>query len=517
MVGYDARFVTDASNNARLLDQSQPIREVWRQAWPTVLTMTSYTVMQFVDALMVAQLGPLELAAQGNGGIWSFVPIAFVFGVLSIVNTFVAQNLGAGRNRAVAMYGWGGLWVGFLSWILLLLPWAALMGPLFAIMGHDEDLRTLETRYAQILLLGAIFVVSAKAMSHWFFGFQKPGVITISAFVGNIVNILANYVLVFGEAGIPAIGLPGIPGTPQLGVLGAALGTVIGTAVEFLIPLVFYLGPKLNAEFATRSAWRMGLGKPIGEILKVGFPPGVQISSEMICWALFMTVLVGAFGEDDMAAGWAVMRYLHFSFMPAVGFSVATTSLVGKWVGAGRPELAVSRTRISLTLAVLYMTLCGVIFIVFRYQLIGLFVSASVSEEEARQIIRIGGMMMLCGAFFQAMDAVGIVYTGALRGAGDTYWPGIVQVMLVWVVMIGGGLLLMHLAPGLESLGPWIAAMVYLLILGVAMAIRFEGGSWRRIDLLGSGEAGPSQGSNPNPQDRPESASESPSNDWEAS
>ncbi|MGA1018336.1 MAG: MATE family efflux transporter, partial [Phycisphaerales bacterium] len=73
------------------------VGEVWTQAWPTVLTMASYTVMQFVDSVIVARIGPIEVAAQGNGGVWSFVPVSFVFGLLTVVNTFAAQNLGAKR------------------------------------------------------------------------------------------------------------------------------------------------------------------------------------------------------------------------------------------------------------------------------------------------------------------------------------------------------------------------------------------------------------------------------------
>lgn len=74
-----------------------PLGEVWAIAWPTVLTMTSYTVMQFIDKLMVAQVGALEVAAQGNGGIWTFTPMAFGLGVLTVINTYVSQNLGAGQ------------------------------------------------------------------------------------------------------------------------------------------------------------------------------------------------------------------------------------------------------------------------------------------------------------------------------------------------------------------------------------------------------------------------------------
>jgi MATE family multidrug resistance protein len=190
-----------------------------------------------------------------------------------------------------------------------------------------------------------------------------------------------------------------------------------------------------------------------------------------------------------MSAGWIVNRYLHFSFMPAVGFSVATTSLVGKWVGAGHPDIAVSRARIALMLAVGYMTFCGIMFVIFRGPMVGIFIGESVSPDTAAEILRIGSMLMICGAFFQTMDAVGIVYTGALRGVGDTVWPGIATVCMSWTFLIGSGVLVIHLWPGLESLGPWLGALAYIILLGFVMGARFERGRWRSIDLLGRGRS----------------------------
>ena len=98
------------------------MREVWSIAWPTVLTMASYTVMQFVDSLMVSRVGALEVAAQGNGGVWSFAIVAFLFGILTMVNTFVSQNVGAGRPHQAARFGWAGLWFALLAWLFILLP-----------------------------------------------------------------------------------------------------------------------------------------------------------------------------------------------------------------------------------------------------------------------------------------------------------------------------------------------------------------------------------------------------------
>jgi multidrug resistance protein, MATE family len=459
------------------------IREVWAQAWPTVVTMTSYTVMGFIDAVMVARIGPLEVAAQGNGGIWSFNPIAFVFGVLTVVNTFVAQNVGAGHRDRTAKYAWAGIWLSVAAWLFLLLPWALLLPVGFKAAGHSPKLIELESNYAQILLVGGVLLVTGKALSHWFFGYQRPGVITTSAILANIVNIVANAILIFGEAGIPELGIPGIPGTPALGLAGAAIGTVIGTAVEVLVPLVVFLGPGLAREVDSRANWRPDLGA-MRDLLRLGWPSAVQFGNEMICWAIFVTVLIGRFGTDHLTAAWAVIRYMHLSFMPAVGFSVATTSLVGKWIGAGRPDLAVNRARIALGLAVGYMSVCAIGFLIFRGSLVGVFVDGDVTEESKAAILSIGATMLIWAAVFQTMDAVGIVYSGALRGAGDTVWPGVVTAILGWTLLVGLGAAMVEFFPGLSSMGPWIGATAYILVYGVVMGVRFERGRWRQIRLV---------------------------------
>jgi MATE family multidrug resistance protein len=459
------------------------LREVWAQAWPTVATMTSYTVMGFIDAVMVARIGPLEVAAQGNGGIWSFSPIAFVFGVLTVVNTFVAQNVGAGHRDRTAKYAWAGIWLSIIAWLFLLLPWALLLPEVFRAAGHGPELVKLESGYAQILLLGGVLLVTGKAMSHWFFGYQRPRVITISAILANVVNIVANAILIFGEAGIPELGIPGIPGTPALGLTGAAIGTVIGTAVELLVPLMVFLGPGLAREADTRANWRPDF-RAMRDLLRLGWPAALQFGNEMICWGIFVTILIGRFGTEHLTAAWAVIRYMHLSFMPAVGFSVATTSLVGKWIGAGRPDLAVNRARIALGLAVGYMSVCAIGFLVFRGSLVGVFVDGDVTEESKAAILSIGGTMLIWAAVFQTMDAVGIVYSGALRGAGDTVWPGVVTAILGWALLVGLGAAMVEFFPGLSSMGPWIGATAYILVYGVVMGVRFERGRWRQIRLV---------------------------------
>jgi MATE family multidrug resistance protein len=372
--------------------------------------------------------------------------------------------------------------------VAVLLPMGLLLPAIFnGLHGGASEaaqrLVELEVGYGRILLFGALLTLSGRGVHHFFFGLHRPKVVTVSAIAGNLVNIIGNYVLIFGDEGLPAWGLPGVPGVPALGLIGAGIGTVIGTAVEFAIPLAVFLGPKMNRELATRASWRPRLG-PIRDLVRLGWPAAVQFGNEIICWALFMTVLVGTFGINHMTAGWIALKYMHLSFMPAVGFSVAVTSLVGKYIGAGEPDVAVARARLGLSLAVGYMSVCGLGFFVFRESLIGAFVGGAVTEVDAAEIISIGAKLMICAAVFQTVDAFGILYTGALRGAGDTVWPGIMTMIYAWVFIVAGGYAMIVIWPGLESVGPWIAAAVYIIAYGVTMAWRFESGRWRSIELL---------------------------------
>jgi len=468
------------------------VREVWAIAWPTVLTMASYTVMQFVDSLMVSRVGPLEVAAQGNGGVWSFAVVAFLFGILTMVNTFTAQNVGAGRLHEAARFGWTGLWFSLLAWLFLLLPYAAMLPFVFGLMGHEERLVELETRYARILLVGGVVTLAGKGLSSFFFGIQRPGIVALSAILGNVTNIALNFVLIYGEEGLPELGLPGIPGTPALGVAGAAIATVCGTAVELVIPMSIFLSDRFHREFGTRRTWRPRLSE-LRDLVRVGWPNGLQFGNELICWAIFMSVLVGTFGSVHMVAGWTVLRYMHLAFMPSVGFATATTALVGRCIGEGRPDAAVRRAHVAVAMAMTYMTACAVAMFLFRGELVALFTDPAADPELAAEVVAIGSTLMICAAVFQTFDALGIVYAGALRGAGDTLVPGAVTVGLSWAVIVGFGWWLVGNAPGLASLGPWIASAAYIILLGVFLAFRFEGGQWRKIRLL-PGSAGPAAG-----------------------
>ena len=466
------------------------VREVWSLAWPTIITMTSFTIMQFIDKLMISQVGPTEVAAQGNAGTWSFAIIATIMGVVTVVNTFVSQHLGAGNPRNGPQYPWAAGWIAIVSWCVIIVPFIFIIPHIFQfIHSSPEEARlvALESQYATYTLIGSMFLLIGRGFSQFFFGMHMPKVITVSTIMANIVNILANYILIFGEEGIPGI-VQGIPGTPALGLKGAAIATMIGMFMEMIIPLAIFLGPKFNALYGTRAAWKPRIDT-VKAVLRLGWPGAIQWGNEIVCWALFMTVFVGKYGTNAMAAGWIALGYLHLSFMPAVGINVAINSIVGKYIGAGKPDVAASRARVGVGIALVYMTFCALIFIVFRTELMEWFVNdTSYTLIEQQEIVHLGANMLILVALFQTVDALGIIYTGALRGAGDTVWPGVITAIYSWVFIVGGGWVAVTYFPETGSIGPWIAAASYVIIIGITMTIRFECGGWRSIDLLGNKE-----------------------------
>ena len=463
-------------------------------AFPVVVTMTSYTAMQFVDGKMVSLIGPepVYLAAQGNGGMVVWLLMAALMGLIGVINTYVSQHLGAGTPEKAPTYAWTGLWLSAIGGVAMLpliplLPW--FFG--LPILGHGAELQRMEAQYASILFTGVFLTLGARSIAHYFYGMHKPVIVMVSVIVANLVNVGANYVLIFGHFGVPA-----------LGVQGAALGTIIGSSVELVIPLAIFLSASFNRRYQTRRQWRPQLA-PFKDILKIGWPAGAMFANEMFCWWYLMSVLIAAGGKAAVAAGgnatpealdhaglvnttvgWIALRYMHLSFMPAVGLSIAVTAIVGRCMGMGRPDLAAKRAWLGLGIAMAYMGTCALLFVIFREPMMRFFIEKDTPPDVVEEMIRIGGWVMIGAAIFQVFDAIAITVTGALRGAGDTVWPGVATILLSWGCIIGLGNLLIAKAPTLGSIGPWIGASAFIVLLGIAVLWRFMGGKWKTIELM---------------------------------
>lgn len=475
---------TAPANPAADLDD-RPLRQMLVIALPIIGSMLSYVLMQFIDKLYCGMLGAEALAAAGNGGLAAFVPVSVMMGLLGVVNTYVSQNLGAGTPERGPAYAWNAMWMALGVWLFILIPYAVALPRVFAAMRSLVDVAEpsatvlhYEVVYARILLAGMFFTICARGMAQYFFGMHRPMVVAIGTLIANLVNWFLTWALVFGKLGFP-----------QWGVAGAATATVIGSMVELALPAAVFLSARYHRAYGVRNAWRPSLTH-MKEIWKIGWPAGLMFGNEMVCWWIFMSGLVAQYGAEHNAAGWIVLPYMHMSFMPAVGLSFAMTAIVGKCIGAGRHDLVPARVWLGIRLAMAYMGLCALAFVVFREPMVRLFISDSEAPEAAARILEIASRLLILAAVFQLFDAVGITLVGSLRGAGDTVWPGVMTVFLAWGVIIGGGKLTTIAWPHLESFGPWLAAAAYIILFALGLAYRFTSGAWKRIKVV-NGEQPP--------------------------
>jgi MATE family multidrug resistance protein len=480
--------------------QRRPIVEMARIAVPTVATMTSYTLMTFTDKWLVSHLGPDFVGAQGNGGLSSWVIISVAQGLLTLVNTFVAQNLGAGKPERGPAYCWNGIWIACAYWLLVLIPLAVALPLVFGVIargtgeseGMDPRQAALSAAYGSILLWGGVLTLATRCVGQFFFGMHRPGVVMVAGIAANVFNLFVSAVLVFGNAPPhPDLGLFGRAAheaastlsIAPMGIAGSAIGTVLATGLELAIPMMVFLSPRFNRLYRTRSQWRPSRSH-MKDIVRLGWPAGLMFGNEMVCWGFFMVYLVSHFGRLHSSAGWIAHQYMSLSFMPAVGISVAVTALVGKYQGMGRPDLAAARAWLGVRIACVYMGVCAAVFVLFPTALLSLFIDGSTPTDDAATLIRLGTGMLIATAAFQLFDAVAMVLSSALRGAGDTVLPGVATIICSWVIIVGGGLALVRWAPSLESLGPWIAAAAYIVILCFILLARFLSGKWRHIKLV---------------------------------
>jgi MATE family multidrug resistance protein len=492
-----------------LSSDSSALAEMLRIAIPSVSTMASYTIMQFADKLMVSRIGPepIYVSAQSNGGILAWTLIAFVLGMTGVVNSFVSQNLGAGKPERGAAYAWNGIWISLAYYAVFIIPMIFVVPHYFAAIHDDETLVTLESQYAVVLLAGIFATMCSRTIHHYFYGLHRPWVVLISALTANLVNVLLNLIFIFGdqqlvvhagwlgEAIINPItgacaGVASTLGIAPMGLIGAAYATIIGGVIEFIIPMVLFVSPRYARMFGTLKAWRLS-AECLRGIFKVGLAPGLMFVNEIICWNMLMVWLVPlggkAVGDDPVlhnTTGWIALQYMHLSFMPAVGLSIAAQAMVGKCMGMKRPDLATKRAMLALKITLSYMGLCALVFVLFRHELIEIFIDDATPPEQRAKLISIGSSVMIAAAVFQLFDALAITTSAALRGAGDTVWPGVATIVLSWTCIVGVGYGLVVFVPSLGSLGPWIGASLFIVLLGICLGTRFAKGKWKTLTLV---------------------------------
>lgn len=441
------------------------LRELFRLALPMVVSQGGFAVMIFTDRWFMSHLDAAHIAATLGGGVASFLCVSLFMGVITYANPLVAQYYGAGdtaRCPRVVTQGW----LIAAACIPVLVLATAYGGEAFSYLGHEPAQASLERVYFQVLMTVSFFNLLKACLASYFAGIGRTRVVMISDVLSVILNIPLSWALIFGKFGLP-----------ELGIAGAALGTVIASLFGLALFLVFYLSRGHRRHFEVEQSFRFDPGI-MRRYLRLGIPSGVESFLNMVTFNLFLLMFQG-YGVTQGAAMAIVFNWDMLSFVPLIGLNISVMSLIGRFVGMRDMERANQVISSGFILALGYAGMMVIVFLVFRTSLIEVFRTPG---PEFDPIAELAGSMMFGLCTYMLADATIMVTGGTLRGAGDTRWVMLTSISLHCLMVVAQYYVIV--VRKLDPLVSWWVFVAMLLCLALAYMGRLLGGRWRQPERL---------------------------------
>ncbi len=441
------------------------LRELLRLATPMVVSHGAFAVMIFTDRWFMSHLDASHIAATMGGGVASFFCISLFLGVMTYANALVAQYYGAGKMAKCPQVVTQGLLMATACIPLLLLA-GLFGGEAFSYLGHDPALVPLERIYFQVLMTASFLNLVKACLASYFAGIGRTQVVMISDVLATMLNIPLSWMLIFGKFGLP-----------ELGIAGAALGTVIATAFGTGLFFMFYLARDHRRQFQVAQSFRFDPGI-MRRYLRLGIPAGLENFMNMATFCLFL-LLFQSYGVLQGAAMAIVFNWDMLSFIPLLGLSISVMSLIGRFVGMGDMGRANQVISSGFILALGYAGILAVLFLVFRMSLVDVFRTPG-TEFDA--IAELAGSMMIGLCTYMLAQAIIMIAGGTLRGAGDTRWVMVTTISLHWLMVVAQYYVIVILK--LEPLVSWWVFVTMILCLALTYLWRLLGGRWRQPGRL---------------------------------
>ncbi len=443
-------------------------REVLVIAYPLILGHMSFTFQTFVDRLFLTWYSPEAVAGAVTSLFTVWVLISLFLGTGEYLTTFVAQYLGAGRKERIGPAIWQGIY--FSAAAGLLVAWLVpFVRPVFAAAGHAPEVMAYEIAYARVLMLGAFPVILMATLSTFFAGRGNTKVVLAVNVLATIVNVVLDYLWIFGRGGFP-----------RGGVEGAAWATVVSQVVGALVYLVIILKESHRREYGTLAGWRL---EPLlfRRFVRFGLPTGLQYSLEILAFALFL-MIVGRIGTAPLAASGIAFNLNMIVFMPMVGLGVGVASLVGRYLGANRPEVAERTVFSAFAMSLAYMLVCGLLYVGAPGPLLAPY-AAGADPASFAGIADIATVLLRFVALYSIFDMMNLVFAAGLKGAGDTLYPLLLTLLLSWTLLLLPSYVLCVLGNGGVNTA-WWTATAYVIFLGLLMYRRFRAGRWKALRVI---------------------------------
>jgi len=427
-----------------------------------MLGMLGHTFVAFADNVMVGQLGTAELAAVSLGNSFIFIAMSLGIGFTTAITPLVAEadssnNINSGKKA----FKHGLLLSSILSVILFLI--ILLSKPLLNIMDQPEEVVELAIPYLDIVALSLIPLIVFQALKQFSDGLSNTKYPMYATILANVINIILNYLLIFGSFGFP-----------KLGIVGAAIGTLISRIIMvYFLWMIFKSRSKFKA-YITNLNFRK-IEKTISiKLFNLGFPSALQMFFEVGIFTAAIW-LSGVLGKNPQAANQIALNLSSMTFMIGIGLSVAAMVRVGNQKGLNDfislRRIAFSIFFLTLLIEIIFATF----FLVFREWLPTLYLDQYdlTNFKDNSEVILLASKLLLVAAFFQIFDGLQVVILGALRGLQDVKIPALITFISYWIV---GFPICYYLGlyTNLKSVGIWIGLFTGLFVASILLYIRFN-------------------------------------------
>ena len=447
-----------------------PLREeinaMLRLAWPLILTNMAQGLMTATDVVVLGRLSADALAASALGTSLHFSLLIFGLGIVLATSPMMAKELGQNRFavRELRRTTRQGLW----SSILIAIPlWLVLWntGAILAAMGQDSKIAALAGTYCRALQWSALpfyaFVVLRSFMS----ALERPGWSLAVGIAAIAFNALANWCLVFGNVGFPA-----------MGISGSGLATTLSMSFMFLgLAAIIVTDRRFRRYRLFGRFWRADWPR-LGELWRLGLPIGFLMVFEVLLFT-GATAVMGYINQASLAAHAIAIQIASIAFMAPLGIGQAATVRIGRAYGAGDREGIRLAGTVSFSMVMAFMSSTALLMIFFPAPLIGIFID--ITRQENAEVLRLGIVFLSFAAMFQLFDGAQAVLLGMLRGLHDTKMPMIFAAVSYWCIGMPVGIWLAFEA-GWEGAGVWTGLLAGLAAVSALLSQR-----WLRRRPLG--------------------------------
>lgn len=432
-------------------------RELFKLAWPLIIAQLAQSALFTTDVIILGWLGAKYVAAGALANALFLCVQLFGIGIIGAVAPMVAQSLGARDLRSVRRTVRQGVWLA-LALFVILFPLAWNIGPIYRWMGQDPELVALSEIFIHAaiwLLLPAFIFIALRSFLSAHGATRAILIITIA---GVILNIFANYALVFGNWGFP-----------RLEMMGSGIATA---SVNFFMMVLTIIYIEMHRRFRRYQIWK-NFFRPdwqrMWELIRIGVPIGTMLLAEV---ALFTTaaLLQGLLGENELAAHSVALTIASLAFMVPLGLSQATTVRVGLALGEKNREGIRKAGWTALAMTVGFMSFTAILFFSFPSQIVGLFLNSGIAENQAP--LALAASFLIVAGLFQLVDGTQVTMAAALRGLSDTNMPLIIALIGYWAIGFPVAWWFGMHTP-MRGIGVWTGLAAGLAAVAVVLTIRW--------------------------------------------